>query len=426
MGRLVATLPDLTRLPTTSCTFPPFIAMSSTPSTNEAAAAFTPADAARADADALAADGASCHFDVLAAVPRDGQEWQARMRPLREQLQAAGVTTVYLANGTFCGDDPNGLWACFDRLFPRFTQRRREGIIRLVDAIAGEAGNFTAEYARIMQLGLHDYNSCGPDVERLFWSGENHHLGRATGAMQFLDHLAEREWSDDERVLFLAQSHGGNVLALVSRLLGNDTAWREQFFAAADVFARSGDERLAHPAWRRVRQRLEAGDFPFRPDQIDFVTLGTPILYPFDAAGHGRVMHLVNHRPFSEGQSDRPRERTALPRSLDELISGYGGDYVHQIGITGSNFAPLLCCWRQTLANRRLRDLFGCGKSWRSYFSRLRAGLRVRNEGHTRLVDFGAAWHHRAHHVLGHGVYCHRRYIVPQLEQVVAALYDSQ
>ena len=374
-----------------------------------------------ASAETTPADGASCVFDVIGSTPSDPVEWNERTSVLRQRLQAAGVTTVYLVNGTFGGDDPNGLWASLDRLAPRFTQRRRQATIRLVDAIAGEAGNFTSGYANSMQRGLQENLGRGLQVERLYWSGENHHLGRATGAMQLLDHLMDRDWKDGQRVLFLAQSHGGNVLALVSSLLSGDTAWRQKFLTAADVFARSGDPDAAHPVWRRVRDRLEAGDLPFRGKQLDFVTLGTPITYPFESAGHGNVLHLINHHP----RSDRPRDRTAVPRSLSDVTRGADGDYVHQIGMNGSNFAPLLLCWRQVLANRRLRDLLGGQRAWRSYFARLRAGVRVRNDGNTRLIDYGPATSRRIHHVLGHGVYCHRRFWVPQLEQIVAAMYES-
>jgi len=376
-----------------------------------------------ADPAASSSSPPACTFAKLAPEPRDDREWFDRMRTIGQQLRAEKVSAIYLINGTFCGDDPHGMWACLDRWWPRVAARGRRCTVQLVDAVAGEAGNFTAPYAGWMERGLQAGGSLAPRVERHYWSGENHHLGRATGAMQLLDHLMQRSWSSDERILFLAQSHGGNALALLSHLLATDQAtWREQFFAAADIFARSGDVAQAHPVWGRVRARLDAGNLPFAPEQLDLVTLGAPIAYDFAAGGCGNLLHLINHRP-RPGVS---RERTALPRSWTDFTRGADGDYVHQIGIAGSNFAPLLVCWRQWLANRRLRDVLRGQRAWRSYFARLRAGVRVRDgrQGRTRLIDYGMAPRRRLHHVLGHGVYTHHRHMVSQLEQIVTGLYD--
>lgn len=343
------------------------------------------------------------------------------MDALRAQFDVANVAAVFLINGTFCGDDPHGLWASLDARLPGFTHRKRKKITRIVDAVAGEAGNFLDSYARLMQRGLCDNLDRGPDVERLCWSGENHHLGRATGALQIIDRLLQHDWQTDQRVLFLAQSHGGNVLALTSSLLSGDREWREKFFAAGEVFAQTGSTRAAHPVWRRVRERLSSGELPFRPEQLDVVTLGTPWMYPFHPSGYGQLLHVVNHRPCA----DRPRDRTRVPWSLTKLAAGADGDYVHQIGVMGSNFAPLLCCWRQSVANSRLCDLLDGRRAWRGYFQRLRAGVRVRGDGPTRLIDYGVAKKRRLHHVLGHGVYTHRRHMIPQLEQIAAAMYDA-
>lgn len=368
-----------------------------------------------------------CVIDRLVPEPADQQAWDDQMAVVADRFHTSRVAAVYLVNGTFCGDDPHGIWASLDCRFPNFATRRRRGTTKIVDAVAGEAGNFTIPYARDMERGLRRRTgslarAAKPRVERLYWSGENHHLGRATGAMQFLDKIMRHEWEPDERILFMAQSHGGSVLALISLLLGGDASWRESFFEAAEVFARTNHATAAHPVWHRVRKRLDAGDLPFRPEQLDFVTLGSPITYPFEPAGHGRVLHLINHRP----RPDRPPERTGLPRSFGDLTRGADGDYVHQIGITGSNFAPLLWCWRQMLANRRLRDLLGGQRAWRSYFSRLRSGVRVRAGSNTRLIDYGVAERRRIYHVLGHGVYTHHRHMLPQLEQIVAGLYDAR
>ncbi len=366
--------------------------------------------------------------------PRSRHEWDDRMVPVRERFHAAGISSIYLLNGTFCGDDPFGFFTSLDPWVPGLTRLAREKTIRMIDATFGESGNFLPGYAAAMEHGLQRDDGRGPRVERLYWSGENHHFGRVAGAIAFLDDLFEQSWGPEDRLLFLAQSHGGNVLALMSCLLSGSLAWRDQFFDAVEAFARTSAPETARPAWLRVRERLERNDLPVRPEQLDFVTLGTPIVYPFAKTGCGKLLHIVNHRP----RPGLPAEQTSLPRSLAEFPDGADGDYVHQIGITGSNFAPSWLCPRQWLANHRLRRLLGGEKTWRRYFPALAAGVRVREgatvhqgqltrlAGETLLIDYGLSSHRRAAHMFGHGVYTHRRHLVPQLELIASSLYDAR
>ncbi|REK26439.1 MAG: hypothetical protein DWQ42_08930 [Planctomycetota bacterium] len=358
---------------------------------------------------------------TIGTQPRDRVEERHRLAAVGQRFRDAEVAAIYLVNGTFCGDDPFGLAAQLDRRAAWLARRIRRTTNYWIDATFGDAGNFTPGYARQLECGLADADGRGPRARRLFWSGENHHLARATGALLVLDELARHSWRADERIAFFTQSHGGNVLALATRLLA-EPEWREKFFAAAEVFAHSDDARAAHPLWHRVRRRLERGDWSFSPEQLDIVTLGSPIIYPFAADGCGQLLHLVNHRPRPE----LPETRTSLPQSLDDFGSGADGDYIHQIGITGSNFAPSLLLWRQFRANLRLRDLFGADHAWRDYLARLRAGQRVRDVGTTLLIDYGEAARHWLHHLNGHGVYTHRQWLVPQLEVIAGALYDAR
>ena len=111
------------------------------------------------------------------------------------------------------------------------------------------------------------------------------------------------------------------------------------------------------------------------------------------------------------------------------------GDYVQQIGISGTNFMPLPIAFRTMLADRRLDKLLeadvargGLARenvAREGVIPRLRHRMRVPDEGTTLLVDYRgiSPWPHR--HIAGHGLYTRRKWLPFHCREIASRFYGS-
>lgn len=296
-----------------------------------------------------------------------------------DAYRAAGVCAIVLVHGTFVGTDASGLIGELSRLAPGLGARLRRWRRRAAEYLAGDAGLYTADYACALE------DAAGVPVRLFLWSSENNHVGRSRAAVRLLEELTDLE--PQGRVLVWGHSHGGNVLALVSNLLGGDQASRRAFFSAA---------RLRK---RRVRRALRDHRLT-----LDVVTFGTPVRYGWETRGYAKLLHFIHHRPVP-----------GLPEHLARFPPD-GGDEVQQIGVAGTDFVPPVPAW---CAERRLRHLLQPGLRKRDLLARLKLGVRVPDEGCTLLVDYGEL-HDR---VAGHAVYTRRRWLPFHAAEVARRLY---
>jgi hypothetical protein len=151
------------------------------------------------------------------------------------------------------------------------------------------------------------------------------------------------------------------------------------------------------------------------------VTFGTPIRYGWDTDGYARLLHVVHHRP----RDGFPQHRTALPTSVEDILRAADGDYVQQLGIAGTNLTPNILAWRAWLADVRLSRLLQRGVRRRDLLARLKAGMRVPDEGHTLLVDYGPIDGHIGQHHAGHAVYTRRTWLPFHAREVVDRFYGD-
>jgi len=356
-------------------------------------------------------------------MPKVGSpEFNRRMRRVGEALRAADVGAIFLVHGTFAGIDALGILAELARWYPAGRDSIGHIAKRMVDALAGDAGNYTTGYAESFEESIRGPGE--PVGVRLFhWSSENHHLGRADAAVRLIDEIAALELPPRRRILVWGHSHAGNVFALMSNLLAGDAESIERFFAAAGVYYRVPLTGLIDiPVWERVRRLLahDARRLAERP--IDMVTFGTPIRYGWDRRGHDGLLHFIHHRP----SADLPPYRAQFPPRLDEVFEASGGDYVQQIGIAGTNAAPSVLAWRAFAADRNLNELLQPGLAPRDLIGRLELGMRVHEAGTTLLVDYGPAEGSLAHHLAGHAVYTRHEWLLFHAEEVVRRLYPEQ
>ena len=84
---------------------------------------------------------------------------------------------------------------------------------------------------------------------------------------------------------------------------------------------------------------------------------------------------------------------------------------MQQLGIAGTNVAPGVFFWRTLLADRRLNRFLQPGLSAAQLRARLSLGMRVPDEGHTLLVDYGSIGGSIVEHHAGHAVYTLPRWL---------------
>jgi len=256
---------------------------------------------------------------------------------------------------------------------------------------------------------------------RLFqWSSENHHLGRADGAVRLLDELASLKLRDDQRVLLWGHSHAGNVFALVTNLLGGGRETIDEFFKAAEIYYRWPIVGCVDiPVWDHVREELEQGRLTAAQVPLDIATFGTPVRYGWESNGYRQLLHFIHRRP-AEGL---PEYRAAFPPRIRDVLAATEGDYIQQLGIAGTNVMPSILAWRAWLADNRLGHLLQPDPSDKNLLERFQAGTIVPEEGTTLLVDYGRPHGSVAKHHAGHAIYTQHKWLLFHAEEVARQFY---
>jgi hypothetical protein len=355
----------------------------------------------------------------------------------------ANVAAAYLIHGTFSGNDPLGLLTELGRIAPGLSESLRKLTKGAADLLLGETGNYTAGFAHRLETALSAGAGRSIPVYRFNWSGQNTHIARADGAVRLIDQLATKafelsnpapspsagragEGGEAEpvlppRILVWGHSHGGNVLALASNLLGGDAGARREFFDAAQSFYRKRrSARVDLPAWQRVEDLLASDAHPLRRVQLDMVTFGTPIRYGWETAGYGNLLHFVYHRPHHEEHHWRAR----FPPRLARVLAALEGDFMQHLGIAGSGFPGNPLAFRTFNANRRLRRLVaGNTRGW--LLTRMKAGARVPDEGKTLLIDYDDPSWFPLRHIFGHALYTRSRWLPLQCELIAEEFYGD-
>ncbi len=333
-----------------------------------------------------------------------------------------GVATILLVHGTFVGTDAAGMAGLLARLWPAAGDRLRGWLKSAVDQLVAEDGNFTSDYARLLEDCLNPSGTRPIRVRRFSWSSENFHLGRAHAAVTLIDELS-RLCQASHRAMLWGHSHAGNVFAILSNLLAADERSLEQFFEAGQPYYRwplGGPVDL--PAWPRVRALLRQRKGGELARNLDLVTLGTPIRYGWDTGGFARLLHFVHHRPVAHLAVDQGE----FPPALADVMAATRGDYVQQLGIAGTDVPPSPLYLRSWIANRRLGQLLERSLEPPALLDRLAQGRLVARDGQTLLVDYRHDTPELAEEVAGHAVYTHREWMLFHAEQTATWFYAEQ
>ncbi len=345
----------------------------------------------------------------------------ADMGGLPEQLRDAGVAQITLVHGTFAGNDFLGMLREISRFSPRLSWAMKELGKHWIDQLSGEVGNYTSAYADCLSRLVNDGQRGTIAVKRFHWSGENHHLGRASGAISLLDSIIAGPLKQEDRLMLLAHSHGGNLLAMVTLLMGCSKRSLELFFRAMRPHYRAAStEPAERQRWEHVRSRLIDDSRRTSFPHLDIATFGTPLRYRFNLQTCENLLHFVQHRPLIPSEPARSR----LPKSLGEFATARGGDYVQHFGIGGTDFPHSLLAWRSWRIERRLRKMFEPAVRLGNLKENLQRGHRVSLDGKTLLVDYAATPEKWNQKLFGHGVYTCREWLPFHLRQIASVFYS--
>jgi hypothetical protein len=338
-----------------------------------------------------------------------------------DRLCKAEVREIILIHGTFAGDDIAGMIRPLARYSPQMSRMIKDFSKQWFDQLIDEVGNYTAGYARRLADMIGDRRPDTIAVTRFHWSGENHHLGRACAAASLLDQLLSRDWKPAQRLLFLAHSHAGNILAMMSLVLGCDRETKRAFLDTISVHldAEQAGQSSASISSRLRANLLDPGRVSELP-QMDVVTFGTPLRYRWNPGFTKQLLHFVQHRPLI---ADRP-SFAALPSSVHDVQQAAGGDYIQQLGVGGTDFSPPPWYWNSWKANGRLKKMFESTVRRRDLKKYLMRGQRVSLDGQTVLVDYASTpegWNRK---LLGHGVYTCRQWLPFHLREITEAFYS--
>ena len=332
-------------------------------------------------------------------------------------LREAGVTNILLVHGTFVGGDIIGIVREVRRFSPVSAKRLDQLGKAWFDELVGDVGNYTDQYSR--QLGdLINPASLPPiQVERFGWSGENHHIGRADGAVALVNKLASMEHQG--RILVMAHSHGANLLAMLSQIAGGAAHSTEAFFKATRLHYHSPlRSKVDLQDWTLAREVLLDSGSHRRP--IDIATFGAPLRYRWNREICPRLLHVIQHRIVDQASP----AKALIPRGIGDVTSAVGGDYVQHLAISGTDFLPSFFAWRDLIVERRLRRLFEATSRRRDVIRKLKQGRRESSDGKTLLVDYPNTAAQENQKLFGHGIYTSAKWLPFHLRSICQHLYD--
>lgn len=341
---------------------------------------------------------------------------EADFASVAKNLRAADVRHVLLIHGTFAGGDITGFVREVKRFSPVRASRIDEISKAWFDELAGDVGNYTDEYAKQFSKLLNSDGLPRIRVERFGWSGENHQIGRADGAMSLLRKISAMEQGG--RLLVMAHSHGGNLLAMLSQVAGASWKDKEIFFHATRLHYHSPlRSKVDLDDWKCAREILLDRQRSTR--KIDIATFGTPLRYRWNTAVVPRLLHFTQHRPL---KADSPH-KAVIPKSMSDVLTAAGGDYIQHLALAGTDFIPSLFAWRDMIVERRLHAIFESTTRRRDLFQKLKQGRRESSDGKTLLVDYAATPGREQQKLFGHGVYTSPVWLRFHLERICEHFY---
>jgi hypothetical protein len=209
-------------------------------------------------------------------------------------------------------------------------------------------------------------------------------------------------FSSDDRILLFGHSHAGQLFALLTLFLEDGEKANALFRVLAEENVDTFDKRSFSD---NIKKNSSIN--------MDIVTLGAPVRYPWGDYEKYRLLHIVNHRSDSK---------------LSGVLTTRDGDYVQQWGTDGTDLPSS----NQALkgCNHKLDSILDKGQSI-DFEAKLeevkrRQPVKVNGEeaGKTIFVDYLDNGNNAIETLFGHGVYTGRNSMLFNTRLIVDNFYS--
>jgi hypothetical protein len=248
-------------------------------------------------------------FDNIAEFEK--KSWQEAMAQQGAAMKKSKVRKVVFVHGTFAGDDPLGIFRLMRSWgIPSVATNMFEDIgKKIIDKNMDDLGNFTDDYISSYAAGVElGYNK---DCMTHNWSSENNHIGRLLAVPELAAKIAAKTEGllTNDKILLIGHSHAGQLFALLT------------------IFLEKGEKANALVNVLINADRFDKETFSSDIEKIsninlDIVTLGTPVRYPWGEYDKYRLLNIVNHRSDSK---------------ISGVLNTKNGDYVQQWATEGTD-----------------------------------------------------------------------------------------
>jgi hypothetical protein len=398
--------------------------------------------------------------DLADATPPDSPVWAETMGKYGAALSHAGVASIVFLHGSLHGtdvfgmqrlDEAGGLKRGYsrgvsgvdallaamregDNGIPLLPGRVRPPLQNddvtktLLDEQIGDAGNFTNADVESIKEAINRNLTQPISCVRLLWSSEHHHLGRALAAVFLLAELYKlckhQNLEKGHRVLIQAHGQAGLILALVSNLLcPSPITGRPRLIEILTDYADQTNQTKLTGTIKLVESLLATAS-PLNEVALDMVTFGTPVRYGWDPSGIGKLLHVVNHRNLrTDGKGWLAKME--LPQITMEMPIAWGGDYVQELAVAGSDAVPPT--EPAKVANKRVWEMVEPYDGFERWLECARRAVRFPSEGHCFLVDYkdSTGSTNPRDHYYGHAAYTRRHALLFNTTQIVRTFYEA-
>jgi hypothetical protein len=297
----------------------------------------------------------------------------------------------------------------------------------LLDEQIGDAGNFTSASVGSFQKAVNTHATKPMACLRILWSSEHHHLGRAMAAIRLLGDLRSlcetQKLSSGDRILVQAHGQAGLVLALISNLLcPTSISGRQTLLSLLSSYAELTGQAELSATLKRVEPLLGTSSL-LNGAMLDIVTLGMPVRYGWDPSGIGKLLHIVNHRNMrTDGKTWL--SKMELPQITMEMPIAWGGDYVQELAVAGSDTVPATDAAKA--ANKALWELVEPFDGFERWLECARRAVRIPSEGLGILADYkdSTGSTNVRDHYYGHAAYTRLSAMLFNTTTIVHTLYS--
>lgn len=398
--------------------------------------------------------------ELVDVAPQESPAWIEAMATCGSSLSRAGVAAVVFLHGSIHGTDVFGMQRLdeagglkrgysrgvsgVDALLAAMREESNgipllpsalkpplsddDATKQLLDEQLGDAGNYTEAYVQSFRKASNQNLAQPISCIRLLWSSEHHHLGRALAAVRLLDELhrlcRHQNLGTGSRILLQAYGQAGLVLAFASNLLcPSPITGRPKLLSILNGYADKANQPELASAVRQVESLLATASL-LNGVTLDIVTYGTPVRYGWDPSGIGNLLHVVNHRNLrTDGKSWLAKME--LPQITMEMPIAWGGDYVQELAVAGSDAVPGTEPARA--ANKRVWEMVEPYDGFERWLECARRAVRFPSEGRCLLVDYkdSTGSTNPRDHYYGHAVYTRRHALLFNTTQIVRAFYEA-